>query len=181
MSDWVADAASRGYPGGPASGGGEGMGWLGPAIGGLTGLGGAALGSKGANRAAEAQAKAAADALAFQKDQAAKKWAFDQQRWAAWNAGREELMRRYGIDIPASGPPAASEGPGSPARGFDLGGMAAGAIGLSPRLGGQPGVPANLQALLAAGKAGLPQEGAPPAEGGPPEFGDWRRYGLPSA
>lgn len=131
------------------------MGWIGPAIGGVASLGGAALGSKGANKAAEAQSKAASEALAFQKAEAAKKWEFDQKRWDAWNAGRAELMKRYGIDIAppsmAGGEPPAGPGGAVPRQN-------------APR---QAGAPANLAGLM---------QGQTPEDMG--DWANWERYGL---
>ena len=87
-------------------------------IGGVTGLGGAALGGKAQAKATEAQAKSAADALAYQKqlnaqkmDMYNKSMADYQQKWSAWEGNREALLKRYGIDI---GPASAQAGAGAP-------------------------------------------------------------------
>lgn len=69
-------------------------------------LGGAALGGKAAKEAAKIQAKSAAEALAFtrEQEQAAQgrygqsKAQYDQQV-ADWYAARNALLGRYGVDI----------------------------------------------------------------------------------
>jgi hypothetical protein len=74
-----------------------------------------AMGSRASNKATTASAKANSDALAFQREQEAGRRAeFDkaqgryEQQWNAWNANRNALLQRYGVDIgsPQMGQPA---------------------------------------------------------------------------
>jgi hypothetical protein len=66
-------------------------------------LGGAAIQARQANKAAEMQLQGNREALAFQREQeAARKAQFD-RAYAMWNAGRNALLQRYGIDIAPEG------------------------------------------------------------------------------
>lgn len=65
--------------------------WVGPAIEGAATVGGALLGARGANRATDAQMAATDQALAFQREQAAKQEAAYKQQWEQWNASRNAL------------------------------------------------------------------------------------------
>ena len=85
------------------------MAWVGPAITGAATLGGAALGGKGQNKATEAASKSNAAALAFERErEAMRKAEYDkamqmyQSQWNAWNASRNALLDRYGVDIGTS-------------------------------------------------------------------------------
>jgi len=55
---------------------------------------------KSQGKALDAQQRATAEALAFQREQAAKEDAYRQQQWEQWNAGRNALLSRYGISLP---------------------------------------------------------------------------------
>lgn len=129
-----------------------------------------AISAVAANKAAGKQGKAADAALEFQKQEAAKKEAADKQRWAAWNASREVLMRRYGIDIPQTPPqatPAVAEAtPAARERGP--------AWIYRPGQTGPAGQPENLKEMMASGPT---QENATlPEDLG--RWNDWRRYGI---
>lgn len=66
-------------------------------------LGGSILGARSAGKAADTQAKAAADALAFEKEQEAKRerqWEADQRRLSPYRLAAASVLAKYGIDIP---------------------------------------------------------------------------------
>ena len=141
-------------------------------IGAAGSLGGGIMGSKAQNKATEAQAKSNAAALDFQKQQEAARRAEYDKAYGMWNASRQALMSRYGLDVPgASAEPAAS----APMTGAPAG-MAAhpmpqvGAYGLPQQQGG--GTVADL--LSAVQGRGGPQMGASPDLGA--VFSN--RYGL---
>jgi hypothetical protein len=110
---------------------------LGPTIGGAV-VGGAAqlasglIGSRGQSKAAEAQTEATSEAIAFQREQAEKAEAFNQQMWDDYLRRRDVLLQRFGVELPppaqapagaAGGPvpgPAGMAGPGRPTRGAGL-------------------------------------------------------------
>lgn len=79
-------------------------------------LGGAALGGKAAKEAAKIQLQGTREALAFQREQeTARRAEYDkamgqyEAKWGAWNASRNALLQRYGIDVgPAPAPPASA-------------------------------------------------------------------------
>jgi len=62
-------------------------------------VGGAAIASRSANKATDAQTKAAADTLAFTREQEAQRKAIYDQKMAQYTAMRDTLAKRYGIDI----------------------------------------------------------------------------------
>lgn len=146
-------------------------------IAGAFALGGAALQSRSQGKATDAQSKATAEALAFQKQQeATRRQEYDkamtqyEAKWGAWNASRNALLQRYGIDIGSSAPsPAvsASTGPRPP------GGPATGQPAGMPQPGGPAGMPPGAQ--VAQGQ-NLRQLMRPPAELG--SWNDWNRQGI---
>src|SRR3972149_7038562 len=73
-------------------------------------IGGAIIQSRAQNKATEAQQQSTAEALAFSKERLAGGDADYARKLQAWEAGRQALMERYGIDI---APPAPMRG-GSP-------------------------------------------------------------------
>lgn len=129
------------------------MGWIGPAITGAASLGGAAIGGKGANKAAQTQLTASREALAFEREKEAARQKQYEQGLAAWSAGRRLLAARYGLNPEEVMPPGSI---GAPA--------AAGPAAGPPAAGG------NIRDLLMARNEGVPQDiGA---------WSDWARYGL---
>lgn len=87
--------------------------FAGDIIGGVGTLGGAALQARAQNKATEASERATREALAFSKERLAGGDADYARKLAAWEAGRNALMERYGIDIA----PPAPMSPGMPVRG----------------------------------------------------------------
>jgi hypothetical protein len=92
---------------------------LGAGLGAAGKIGGAALASRGQGKATEAGLEANREALQFSREQAARAEDAYRARWDAWNAGRNALLERYGIDI---APP-------------DMGGGALGEAAAVPGLG----------------------------------------------
>lgn len=151
--------------------------------------GGAALSARAQNRATDASDRANQEAMAFQREQGGKGEEAYRARWDAWNAGRNALLEKYGIDIAPptmSGP--GGEVPGGPGAVPRPGGGAPGGGG-APRPGiGPLGAPGTPSAGSPAGAAGGP--GAPQGQSlgeladfgrGPRELGswnDWRSMGL---
>ena len=76
-------------------------------------IGGAIIQSRAQNKATEAQQQSAREALAFSKERLAGGDADYARKLQAWEAGRQALMERYGIDIA----PPAPMSPGQPVRG----------------------------------------------------------------
>jgi hypothetical protein len=72
---------------------------LGAGLGAAGKIGGAALASRGQGKATEAGLEANREALQFSREQAARAEDAYRARWDAWNAGRNALLERYGIDI----------------------------------------------------------------------------------
>ena len=140
-------------------------------------LGAAALGSRSQGKATDAQSRATAEALAFQKQQeASRRQEYDkamtqyEAKWGAWNASRNALLQRYGIDIGSSAPsPAvsASTGPRPP------GGPATGQPAGMPQPGGPGGMPPGAQP---AQGQNLGQLMRPQRELG--SWNDWKQQGL---
>jgi len=126
-------------------------------------LGGAALSSRGQNKATDAQTKANADTLAYSREQDAQRKAVYEQKMAQYTAMRNTLAQRYGIDIGT--PPAAPGGPAMP--------------GAVPRPQPGPvmaqGAPQGLQGATLGGLMQRKQEA--------PGLDSWNRpnYGLPTA
>ena len=88
---------------------------------------GGVLGQRGQNKAIDAQAASADKAMAFEREQAAKGEEAYKQQWEQWNASRNALLERYGIDIA----PPQTAGPGGP--GGAPGGPPGGPGGAQPR------------------------------------------------
>lgn len=82
------------------------MGWAGAAIGALGSLGGAAIGARSEGQARKEQSRANREALQYQREKDAMSRQQWQQAMAAYEANRNALLRRYGMDIggPAPGP-----------------------------------------------------------------------------
>lgn len=99
--------------------------WLIPAITGAGVIGGAALQSRGQNRATAAAERAQSEALAFEREREAARQREHQarenaymQQWNAYQAQRAALMARYGINLggtPAGGRQHLGGGPKAPA------------------------------------------------------------------
>lgn len=70
-------------------------------------VGAGALSARASNKATKASTAANTEALNFTKSQAEAASADYARRYAAWEAERRALFQRYGINIPASAPPAA--------------------------------------------------------------------------
>ena len=103
-------------------------------------LAGAAVGGKGAKAAAQIQARSNAEALAFTREQDAKGRADWDKAMQAWEANRNALLQRLGVDIPQ----AAYRAPAAPVKNY----------GDQPTWqGGPPGDPDsdNLAALIGRG------------------------------
>jgi len=102
-------------------------------------IGGAIIQSRAQNKATEAQQQSAREALAFSKERLAGGDADYARKMQAWEAGRNALMQRYGIDI---APPMPGGGPGG---GMPGGGGPQGAVPreISPAEIGGPGVGAS--------------------------------------
>ena len=66
-------------------------------------IGGAIIQSRAQNKATEAQQQSAREALAFSKERLAGGDADYARKMQAWEAGRQALMERYGIDIVLTG------------------------------------------------------------------------------
>lgn len=114
---------------GDAGNEGSGMPWA--AVAGAAGsVIGGILDSRSQNRATDAQTAANREAMAFEREQAAKGEAAYAQQWEQWNASRNALLERYGIDIA----PPQMPGPGGPAGpGGAPGGPPGGPGGAQPR------------------------------------------------
>jgi len=97
---------------------------IGPVLEGVGIVGGGALQARAQNRATDAHTASTDKALAYQQGQDEKAEARYAQAWEQWEAGRRELMERYGIDI---APPQMPGGPGGP------GGAPPGPPGAQPR------------------------------------------------
>lgn len=61
--------------------------------------------SDASGRATDASLQANQEALDYQKEYDARSRASDAEMWDAYNARREMLMRRYGLDIPTANNP----------------------------------------------------------------------------
>jgi hypothetical protein len=88
-------------------------------------IGGAVVQSRAANKATKASTAANTEALNFTKSQAEAASADYARRYAAWEAERQALFQRYGINIPASAPAGPGAGvpgpqPQGPAMGNSL-------------------------------------------------------------
>src|SRR4030042_637527 len=81
-------------------------------------LGGAYLQARAQNKATDASERATKEALAFSKERLAGGDADYARKMQAWEAGRNALMQRYGIDIappmPGGGPGGGMPGGGGP-------------------------------------------------------------------
>lgn len=137
----------------------------GPAIGAAGGIVGGILGSRAQNKATEAQERANQQALAFSREQEATRKANYDRAYGMWDASRQELMRRYGITLPASTAPTLTA-PGAAQA------SPAGTLGAAVR---RP--PAQMPTGQTLGQ--IAQVQAPPEEP-QGEWNDWRRYGLRS-
>ena len=149
-------------------------------------IGGSIVGGKGQAKAAKIQGQTADRAIAFQREQAAKAEAAYRAQWDQWQASRNELMQRYGIDIAPPVAPARMErgpttSPGGPDVQDDIdiqmnrGGGAPAAVP-PPAAGGPPAGPGTL-GTIATG----PPPGPPTGTAMAPELGswnDWHRLGL---
>ena len=62
-------------------------------------LGGAALSSRSANKAADTQVQAGREALAWEKEKEARRRADWEKGMQIWSAGRQALAQRYGLDL----------------------------------------------------------------------------------
>src|SRR3972149_10570507 len=88
--------------------------FAGDIIGGVGTLGGAALQARAQNKATDAASKSTAEALAFSKERLAGGDADYARKMQAWEAGRNALMQRYGIDIAPPMPGGGAPGGGDP-------------------------------------------------------------------
>lgn len=126
---------------------------------------GGILQSRATNKATEASERANREALAFSREQEATRKANYDRAYGIWDASRQELMRRYGITLPAStAPTLTAPGAAQPAS--------AGTLGAAVR---RP--PAQMPTGQTLGQ--IAQVQAPPEEP-QGEWNDWRRYGLRS-
>lgn len=176
---WVEDAAMRdplvrSVSVGKGSGGSMGFDPISTGLNVVGSLGGAALGGKAAKEAAKIQAKSAADALAFtrEQEQAAQgrygqsKAQYDQQV-ADWYAARNALLGRYGVDIslgkggmPPMGAAPPAQTPGAVPRG-------------STNMGALSRMMPGLQAKLQGATLGEIATNEPATD-----WSDWSRYNL---
>lgn len=113
---------------------------------------GAGVGAYGQHKATQAQSKANQQALAFQREQeAARKANFDkamaayEQKWNAWNASRNALLQRYGINV-QSATPSGMMGGGAPMT----------PPGAIPRSQAPPGMPSQPMPTPQAPSGGVP-------------------------
>ena len=127
-------------------------------IGAAGALGGAALSSRSANKAADTQAQAGREALQWEKEKEAQRRQDWEKGMAIWNAGRQALAQRYGLDLGSVLPSSAA---GAPPAG----------AAVPPGVAQRP-APVNIAGVMPGGG------GAAPA---PVDIGstfDWRRYNL---
>ena len=116
--------------------------------------------------ATNAQMDATNQALAFQREQAAKAEAAYAAEWERWNASRDALLKRYGIDI---APPTMP----SPVANAGASGAAGTAPGAVPRAGMVPGVMDAKGLPYGQSLGQLAQSGS-----GPGAWNDWSTMGL---
>lgn len=112
---------------------------------------GGVLQNRAQGKATDAQSAATAEALAFQREQAAKAEEAYKQRYLESQAMRKALLDRYGVEVPGLG----EAGAMPPGGGGPPGAMPRAAMG-----GGPGGMPPNMA-----------QRGGPPAGGVPPRAG----------
>lgn len=150
-------------------------------VSGVGSIAGGALSGKAAKEAAKMQLQSNREALAFSREQEATRKANYDRAYGIWDASRQELMRRYGIALPAStAPTMAAPGAAQPTltrdavRDFRASSSPAEFIHGARRLAGGAG----LEAMQPAGRS-LGQIAQPPPEP-QGEWNDWRRYGLRS-
>lgn len=109
--------------------------------------------SRSQNKATEAQSKATAAALAYEKEKDALRRSQYEQAWNTWNASRNALLQRYGISLPNQ--PTSAFGTPPPGQGN--------------------AVPRPVQAGPTAAPAGQPVNINPGDMG---SWNEWNRYGL---
>lgn len=139
-------------------------------------VGGAIVQSRATNKATQASTKSNDAALAYAKEQEAIRRADYERALAEWQAGRQALLSRYGVSVPAysaprpptlaapsSGAPSIAALPAAAREGTRTF-FSDGSSPLIPR--GQ-----NLAGAVAANAASVQPE----------RWNDWRSYGLPSA
>lgn len=137
---------------------------------------GAVLQSRATNKATKASTESNDAALAYAKEQEAIRRADYERALAEWQAGRQALLSRYGVSVPAysaprpptlaapsSGAPSVAALPAAAREGVRTF-FSDGSSPLIPR--GQ-----NLAGAVAADAASVQPE----------RWNDWRSYGLPSA
>jgi hypothetical protein len=158
-------------------------------------LGGTALQSRSAGRAAKAQEKATADALAYERErEAARKTRYDtamaqrQKAWEEWyKRNGEEGVKRYGvpggITIPSATPTKAVglDGrvvTGSPRTAQPVPSAPPGKsrLSLASFMGGMPEQPAGMEAPLVPQANQQPRTLADLMQG--EGWADWKRYGV---
>ena len=146
---------------------------IGAGISAASGLVGGILQTKAQGKALDAQERANTQAMAFQREQAAKAEEIYKQQWDQWNQGRQALLSRYGITLPESSapqPPGGAMPRGGPPQGaMPQGAMPQGAMPQGGPAGPPPGVPAG-------GGSGMTLEEIMQRKGGDPF--SWQNYGL---
>lgn len=137
----------------------------------ITGVGsiaGAALGSRAANKATSAQSQANTQALDYAKQQEQQRRADYERALSEWESGRNALLQRYGVSVPALSTPRPPM-------------MATGTPAAAPATGG--GFGENIAAILEA-KARQSQGPGQTAEVQSSPYykwNDWEKYGLRQA
>jgi len=142
-------------------------------------LGSAVLQNKSSKRATQAQERANAAALGFERERYGQENTYRQQalddytrRWNAWDAGRRAIFKQYGIDLLPSGGALTPGGTPMPPAGGGGGGAPAMGGGPPMTLGLLAGRPDTLGGLTGAEDetALVPDDAT--------DWNDWRKYGL---
>lgn len=134
---------------------------------------GAVIGSRATNKATQSAQQANQQALAYQRQQEnIRKAEYDaavrqyREQWMAWQANRDALLRRYGVDI---APPAASAAPAGPTLGSLISTPTQPAIAPATPEEAANASPASRRTLGYMMGGGSPELGS---------WNDWSRYGL---
>lgn len=138
-------------------------------VSGVGSIAGGALSGKAAKEAAKMQLQSNREALAFSREQEATRKANYDRAYAIWDASRQELMRRYGITMPASSAPTLTAS-GAPSGGSGAMPGGSGVVSTNRPPANTGGVPSGGGATL----RDIAQPTARPAG----SWNDWNRYGL---